>query len=97
LHFFPGPAHAFACLTNEIRALLLAAASGEQTVGMDGYFLAMGEPAHNMVVPDAEITDAADDPEEAINVGASWGIRFLTPEDTRNALPHYPGFGVRVS
>jgi len=96
--FLPqGQPHTFACLTNEIRALLLAAASGEQTVGMDGYFLAMGEPAHDMVVPDGEITNAVDDPEQTIKVAASWGIRVLTPEDTRKALPLYPGFGVRVT
>ena len=95
--FLPqGKPHTFACLTNEIRALLLAAASGEQTVGMDGYFLAMGEPARDMVLPDLVITNAVDDPEQAISVGASWGIRFLTPEDTKKALPLYPGFGVRT-
>jgi quercetin dioxygenase-like cupin family protein len=93
--FLPqGEPHTFACSTNEIRALLLAAASGEQT--MDGYFLAMGEPARDMVVPDAEITHTVDDPEQAIKVGASWGLRFLTPEDTKKALPLYPGFVVRV-
>jgi hypothetical protein len=49
-----------------------------------------------MIVPDATITDQIDDPEQAIEVGASWGIRFLTPEDTKKALPQYPGFGVRI-
>lgn len=95
--FLPqGKAHTFDCLTNEIRALLLAAASGEKTVGMDGYFLEMGEPARDMVVPDAATTNGVEDPEQAIRVGASWGIRFLSPEDTKKALPLYPGFGVRV-
>jgi quercetin dioxygenase-like cupin family protein len=95
--FLPqGKAHTFACLTNEIRALLLAAASSEKTVGMDGYFLEMGEPARDMVPPDAATTKVVEDPEQAINVGASWGIRFLTAEDTKKALPLYPGFGVRV-
>jgi hypothetical protein len=49
-----------------------------------------------MVVPDAATTRVDDDPEQAIRVGASWGIRFLTPEDTKKALPLYLGFGVRV-
>jgi hypothetical protein len=57
----------------------------------------MGEPARDMVLPDAAITSEVDDPEQAINVGASWGIRFLTPEDTKRVLPLYPGFGVRIS
>jgi quercetin dioxygenase-like cupin family protein len=89
--FLPqGEPHTFACLTKEIRALLLAAASGEQRVGMDGYFLATGEPARDMVVPDGETSNAVDDPEQAIKIGASWGIRFLTPEGTKRALPLYP-------
>ena len=96
--FLPqGEPHTFACLTKEIRALLLAAASGEKTVGMDGYFLEMGEPARDMILPDATATNGVEDPEQAINIGASWGIRFLTPEDTKKALPLYPGFGVHLS
>jgi quercetin dioxygenase-like cupin family protein len=95
--FLPqGKPHTFACLTEEIRALIIVGAIGEETVGMDGYLLAMGEPARDMVVPDAEITHTVDDPEQAIKVGASWGLRFLTPEDTKKALPLYPGFVVRV-
>jgi quercetin dioxygenase-like cupin family protein len=95
--FLPqGKPHTFACLTAEIRALIMVGATGEETVGMDGYLLAMGEPAHDMVLP-AAITNAVEDPEQAISVGASWGIRFLTPEDTKKALPLYPGFGVRIS
>jgi quercetin dioxygenase-like cupin family protein len=96
--FLPqGKAHTFTCLTNEIRALLLATASGEKTVGMDGYFLEMGEPARDMILPDAATTNGVEDPEQAINVGASWGIRFLTPEDIKKALPLYPGSGVHIS
>jgi quercetin dioxygenase-like cupin family protein len=95
--FLPqGKPHTFACLTKEIRALIMVGAIGDETVGMDGYLLAMGEPARDMVLPSA-ITNAVEDPEQAISVGASWGIRFLTPEDTKKALPLYPGFGVRIS
>src|SRR3984885_56096 len=96
--FLPeGKPHTFTCLTEEIRALIMVGATGDETVGMDGYLLAMGEPARDMVPPDAAITNEVDDPEQAISVGASWGIRFLTPEDTKRVLPLYPGFGVRVS
>jgi quercetin dioxygenase-like cupin family protein len=95
--FLPqGKPHTFACLTEEIRALIMVGATGDETVGMDGYLLAMGEPARDMVLPSA-ITNAVEDPEQAISVGASWGIRFLTPEDTKRVLPLYPGFGVRIS
>jgi hypothetical protein len=95
--FLPqGKVHTFACLREEIRALIMVGATGEQTVGMDGYLLAMGEPARDMVVPDAATTNAVEDPEQAISVGASWGIRFLTPGETKKALPLYPGFGARI-
>ena len=96
--FLPqGKPHTFACLTEEIRALIMVGATGDQSVGMDGYLLAMGEQARDMDVPDALSANDVQDPEEAISVGASWGIRFLTPEDTKRALPLYPGFGVRIS
>ena len=96
--FLPqGKPHTFACLTEEIRALIMVGATGDQTVGMDGYLLAMGEQARDMDVPDTPSANDVQDPEEAISVGASWGIRFLTPEDTKRALPLYPGFGVRIS
>ena len=96
--FLPqGRPHTFACLTEEIRALIVVGASGNRAVGMDGYLLAMGEPARDMVLPDAAITNEIEDTEQAISVGASWGIRFLTLEETKKALPLYPGFGVRIS
>jgi len=96
--FLPqGKAHTFACLSDEIHALILVGATGEETVGMDGYLLAMGEPARDMTVPDPSTIAPIDDPTETIKVGNSWGIRFLSPEDTEKALPDYPGFGVGVS
>lgn len=95
--FLPqGKPHTFACLTEEIRALIMVGATGDKTVGMGGYLLAMGEPARDMVLP-AAVTNSVKDPDQAISVGASWGIRFLSPEDTKKALPLYPGFGVRIS
>jgi hypothetical protein len=75
----------------------MVGATGDQTVGMDGYLLAMGDPARDMALLDAPSANDIQDVQEAISVGASWGIRFLTPEDTKKALPLYPGFGVRIS
>ena len=96
--FLPqGKAHTFACLTDELRALILVGATGVETVGMDGYLLQMGEPARDMDVPDPSTIAPIEDPTEVIKAGASWGIRFLSPEETKAALPEYPGFGVRVS
>jgi hypothetical protein len=73
----------------------MVGATGEQTVGVDGYLLAMGDPARDLALPDAPSAKDVQDPQEAISVGASWRIRFLTPEDTKKAMPMYPGFGVR--
>jgi quercetin dioxygenase-like cupin family protein len=96
--FLPqGKAHTFACLTDEVRALILVGATGPETVGMDGYLLQMGEAARDLSVPAPSTIAPIEDPTETIQVGASWGIRFLSPEDTKKALPEYPGFGVRVS
>src|SRR5271163_657433 len=96
--FLPqGKPHTFACLTEEIRALIMVGATGDETVGMDGYLLAMGEPARDMVLPDVATANAVEDPVQAISVGASWGIRFLSPEEIKKALPLYPGFGVGIS
>jgi hypothetical protein len=76
--------------------LILVQAAGKDAVGLDSYFLAMGEPAGSMVLPESAVTYAVDDPEHAIRVGASTGIRILSPSETQRALPQYPGFGVPV-
>ena len=95
--FLPqGKAHAFICTSSAVRALIFVQATGEDAVALDRYFLAMSEPAKSMVLPDSAVTYAVDDPEHAIRVGASNGIRILSPSETRQALPHYPGFGMPV-
>jgi mannose-6-phosphate isomerase-like protein (cupin superfamily) len=95
--FLPqGKAHAFICTSNVVRTLIFAQATGKDTVALDSYFLAMGEPAGSMVLPDSAVTYAVDDPEHAIRVGASTGIRILSPSETHRALPQYPGVGVPV-
>jgi mannose-6-phosphate isomerase-like protein (cupin superfamily) len=93
--FLPqGMAHAFICTSNVVRTLIFVQATGKDAVALDSYFLAMGEPAGSMVLPDSAVTYAVDDPEHAIRVGASTGIRILSPSETQRALPQYPGFGV---
>ena len=92
--FLPqGKAHAFNCTSNVVRTLIFVQATGKDAVGLDSYFLAMGEPAASMVLPESAVTYAVDDPEHAIRVGASTGIRILSPSETQRALPQYPGFG----
>ena len=92
--FLPqGKAHAFNCTSNVVRTLIFVQATGKEAVGLDSYFLAMGEPAASMVLPETAVTYAVDDPEHATRVGAFNGIRILSPAETQQAPPQYPGFG----
>jgi mannose-6-phosphate isomerase-like protein (cupin superfamily) len=95
--FLPqGKAHAFNCTSPVVRTLILVQATGADPVGLDNYFLVMGEPARDMSLPRDAITYAADDPERAIRIAALHGIRILSPQETELELPQYPGFGVPV-
>jgi len=95
--FLPqGKAHAFICTSNAVRALIFVQATGEDAVALDRYFLAMREPAKSMVLPESAVRYAVADPEHAIRVGASNGIRILSPSEAQQALPQYPGFGIPV-
>lgn len=95
--FLPqGKAHAFNCTSDFVRTLIFVQAAGKDAVGLDKYFLAMGQPAASMVLPEGEVTYAVDDPEHAIRVGASAGIRILSRSEAQEALPQYPGLGVPV-
>ena len=95
--FLPqGKAHAFTCSPNVVRTLIFVQAADKDAVGLDSYFLAMGGPAGSMVLPESAITYAVDEPEHAIRVGASTGIRILSPSQTQQALPQFPGSGVPV-
>jgi hypothetical protein len=76
--------------------LIFVQATGKDAVALDSYFLAMGKQAGSMVLPDSAVTYAVDDPQHAIQVGASTGIRILSPSEIQRALPQYPGFGVPV-
>jgi len=88
--------HAFNCTSDFVRTLIFVQATGKDAVGLDRYFLAMGEPAGSMALPESAVTYAVADPEHAIRVGASNGIRVLSPSEARQALPQYPGFGIPV-
>jgi hypothetical protein len=61
-----------------------------------GYFTAMASPATSMTLPDGAITYILDDPARAMAIGQLHGIRILTPSETRELLPDYPGFGASV-
>ena len=77
-----------------MKALILVQAAGERAVGLDRYFIEMGEPAASMELPDHQATHVMSDLAHAIRVAAANGIRILSPEETARLLPHYPGFGI---
>jgi hypothetical protein len=92
--FLPqGKAHAFYIRSPVARALILVHATGEQAVGLDQYFIDMGEPAASMELRNHQATHVMSDPAPTIRVAAANGIRILSPEETAELLPHYPGFG----
>jgi quercetin dioxygenase-like cupin family protein len=81
-------AHAFYFLS-PIRFLALA-----QPGGLDGYFETMSNPSTSMEIPATATTYADSDPAEAIALAAKYGVKMLSPEETAELLPQYPGFGV---
>jgi quercetin dioxygenase-like cupin family protein len=92
--FLPaGKAHAFIVRSPSVRMLILVQATGDHPVGLDRYFTIMAAPAASMSLPDGAVTYAMDDPAHAAEMGARNGLLMLSPEDTRKALPTYPGFG----
>ena len=95
--FLPqGKAHAFNCLSPQVRTLILVAASGDGSVGLDSYFLTMGEVTQSMSLPDHAVTYGEETPERAIKACNDNGIYVMSEDETRKALPQYPGFGAPV-
>jgi hypothetical protein len=48
-----------------------------------------------MELPPMATTYALDDPARGIATGAKHKIKILSPAETVDLLPHYPGFGAR--
>ena len=83
-------AHAWYVMSPKITTLIMT-----NPGGMDEYFEAMSSPATCMELPPAATTYALADPALAIATGERYGIKILTPIETAELLPHYPGFGVQ--
>lgn len=81
-------AHAWYVASPTLRMLIMT-----NPAGIDDYFSAMAEPATSMDLSPSGTTYAMADPALAIAIGARYGLRFLTPDETRELLPNYPGFG----
>lgn len=88
-----GEPHTFDILTPSVRMIIMVSSVDERPVELDRYFLAMSEPATSMDLPASATTYATADPAFAVQLAAEHGIRFLTPDETRELLPGYPGFG----
>lgn len=96
--FLPqGKPHAFYICSSFVRTLIFIQATGEHAVGLDRYFIGMGDPATSMELPSKATTHIMSDPSRVIRLGAENGVRILSPEETAIALPHYPGFGANVA
>jgi quercetin dioxygenase-like cupin family protein len=85
-----GTPHAWYILTSTVRILGMVAPAH-----IDLYFKEMMSlQAQSIELPAGAVTYAMDDPQRAISLGRRHGCRFLSPEETRQALPKYPGFGI---
>lgn len=89
--FIPhGEPHAWYILSPSFRALIMVSPAQ-----LDGYFRQMSQPTETLELNDDAVTYAMSDPQHAIELGAKYGTCFLTPEQTKKALPKYAGFGVK--
>jgi hypothetical protein len=88
--------HAFYIRSPYLRTLIIALATTDQPVALDTYFAGMAEPASSMDIPDEAVTYRMDDPSHAIEAGARHGIRMLSPDEAKQALPHFGGLGANL-
>lgn len=94
--FLPqGKAHAFYICSPYVRALLLVQAVAEHPIGLDRYLIELGKPATSMELPAHAIAELSEDYSHSVRVGTAYGIRVLSPEETAQELPYYPGFGIK--
>ncbi len=64
-----------------------------QPAGFEQYFRAMGGvPAKKLALPEGAAAYATGDPARATQVAADFGVRFLSPEEIAEVLPHFAGF-----
>ena len=88
-----GEPHTFEVLSAELRMIILVSSVDGRHVGLDRYFVEMGEPALSLDLPSEAVTHAMADPTRAISVAAKHGTRILSPDEAARLMPTYPGFG----
>jgi len=95
--FIPqGKPHAFYIKSPTVRVIFLAQATGSQPVGLDRFFSEMSQPAESLDLPPAGTTQSIDR-DRAIAVARENGTRLLSPAETAQLLPHYPGFRANLT
>src|SRR5262245_7131949 len=82
-----GEPHAGYILTPKLRMLIMV-----EPAFSDRYFREMCQPIGEMPLPPDQPTYAQSNPQHAMWVARKYGIKILTSEETRRALPKYPGF-----
>jgi quercetin dioxygenase-like cupin family protein len=84
-------AHALSFVTPEVRMLTVLHATGSLPVGIEPYLIKMATgPATSMVLPENETqyaTATAEQIQKATQMAASFGVSFLSPEETAKRLP----------
>lgn len=90
--FLPkGEAHAFHIRSDHLRTLILSLTTDENDAALDSYFASMAKPASSMELPVDAVTYLTDDPLHAVDMGIRHGIRILSADEARRALPHFGG------
>jgi quercetin dioxygenase-like cupin family protein len=87
-----GEPHAWYILTPKFWMLIMV-----EPAFSDRYFREMGRPTSEMSLPSGQPTYARSNPQHAMTVGTKYGVKILTPEETRHGLPKYPGFAANRS
>ena len=98
--FLPqGKAHASYFRSPEVQLLTMVVAAGEEAVGADVIWRAMAQPTQNMELPTEQKSYAMSDSTLAkvMQLAQQHGSVILSPEETKQRLPHYPGFGAHLN
>jgi quercetin dioxygenase-like cupin family protein len=89
-------AHAFYIRSEYLRTLIISVATTEEPAALDRYFASMAKRATSMDIPTDAVTYLKDDPSHAVETGKKYGIKMLSPEEARQALPYFDGLGANL-
>lgn len=99
--FLPkGKAHASYFRSPEVQLLTMVVAAGGEAVGADVIWRAMAQPTQSMELPTGEPQAYAASDEnlaKVIQLAQKHGSVILTPDETKQRLPLYPGFGAHLN